>query len=353
MTLENQAILSNYEQLTALDAAGKVWLVKDVTTSKIFVKKHIICESLEIYTRLQAAKVPGIPEICHVFEEDDGSAIVIEEYIHGEDLEKIRKSRTFSHEEIADIGLQLCAILSKIHAMEPPIICRDIKPSNIVQSGDKYYLVDFNIAREYEPNQTQDTHLLGTFTYASPEQYGFAQTNACTDIYSLGVTMNVLATKCAPQEKLAQGELGVIIAKATEMEPASRYQSAQELAKALKSTMQNNPRKSKNQTFGFKKSLLFAVPFYALWGWFSIYCFNSSMPNNGWFDLWSMRLSVFFLAFIPYLYNANFFGLCDKTLGSYSKGSFRYWLFRVLYTFLFTLIVISTLFFLDVASANI
>lgn len=313
------------------------------------MKKHIFCDSLEIYTRLQAAKVSGIPEICHVFGEDNGSAIVIEEYVHGEDLEKIRKTRSFTDVEIADMGIHLCAILSKIHSMNPPIICRDIKPSNIILSGDNYYLVDFNIARAYEPNLTQDTHLLGTFTYAAPEQYGFAQTDACSDIYSLAVTMNVLATCCPPQEKLAQGELGVIIAKATEMEPASRYQSAQELAKALKSSMQNNPRKSKNQTFGFKKSLLFAVPFYALWGWFSVSCFKSSMPNNGWFDLWSMRLATFFLAFVPYLYNANFFGFRDKALEKHAKGSILYWFFRILYTFLFTIVVISALLFLDVA----
>ena len=348
MTLENQAILSNYEQLTALDAAGKVWLVKDVTTSKIFVKKHIICESLEIYTRLQAAKVPGIPEICHVFEEDDGSAIVIEEYIHGEDLEKIRKSRTFSHVEIADIGLQLCAILSKIHAMEPPIICRDIKPSNIVQSGDKYYLVDFNIAREYEPNQTQDTHLLGTFTYASPEQYGFAQTNACTDIYSLGVTMNVLATKCAPQEKLAQGELGVIIAKATEMEPASRYQSAQELAKALIAY-----KNSEFQITGFRKSLYLAIPLYALWAWISFSSFDPITPATNWFDLFSLRLAFFSMAFVPYFYNANFFGFRDLTLKKVARSSVLYWPLRICFTILSTLIVLSILMFLDVIVADL
>ena len=331
MTLENQAIMSNYEQLTALDSAEKVWLVRDVTNSKIFVKKQVSIESSNIYHRLQKSNFSGIPKIYQLVE-DDESLFIIEEYIHGDNLETLRQSKSFSVKEIEEMAVQICSILDKIHNMAPPIICRDIKPSNIVLSSGKYYLVDFNIARIFEPKLHHDTHLLGTADYAAPEQYGFAQTDACSDIYSLAVTMNVLATGTTPQEKLAKGELGIIIAKATEMDPSNRYQSASKLAESLT----NIPKSNR------KQSLFFAVPLYLLWALF-LKSLIALTPADGGFptmlDVWSCRIGLFAIAFVPYFYNANFFGLLDRTLAHSTRGTPSYWIKRILYTIIFSLIL--------------
>lgn len=346
MTLENQAILSNYEQLTALNSSEKVWLVKDVTNSKIYVKKYINSESLDIYIRLKKLHITGLPEILHVFDDGDYT-IVIEEYIHGENLEQIRKIRNFNHREIAHLGFQICNILSKIHSLNPPIICRDIKPSNIVISDNKCFIVDFDIARTYESNASQDTHLLGTFTYASPEQYGFAQTSPCSDIYSLGVMLNVLATGTTPNEKLANGELGKIIKKATKMDPTDRYSSTNEMASAL-IIVPSNSAKSKIKTF-------ITATFFILWGWLSYSLYESSQPQtlSSNFDLWSMRVAIFLLAFVPYTYNSNFFNLRNRMLSKWVKGSILYWFFRILFSALFTFIAIAVILLLDVIVINL
>ena len=75
----------------------------------------------------------------------------------------------------------------------PPIIHRDIKPSNIIITAyNRAVLLDFNAAIYYSCQSTEDTILLGTQGYASPEQYGFGSSSPQTDIYSMGILFREL-----------------------------------------------------------------------------------------------------------------------------------------------------------------
>lgn len=74
---------------------------------------------------------------------------------------------------------------------------------------------------------------MGTVGYASPEQLGVAQSDARTDIYAVGVLLNVMITGKHPSEKLAKGKAGRIVRKCTNVNPDERYQSAKKLALAL------------------------------------------------------------------------------------------------------------------------
>ncbi len=129
---------------------------------------------------------------------------LIMDFIEGEALEDYQSKapdRRLSLNEVFSIGQQLCDILEYLHTRQPPIIFRDLKPTNIILSPEgKVYLIDFGIARFFKPGQVKDTVALGSLGYAAPEQYGRAQTTPRADIYSLGAVLHQLLTGKDPSE---------------------------------------------------------------------------------------------------------------------------------------------------------
>ncbi|HLY32799.1 MAG TPA: tetratricopeptide repeat protein, partial [Ktedonobacterales bacterium] len=178
------------------------------------------------------------------------------EYIPGETLEQ-RLERT--HQPLPERDVlgwmsDICDILDYLHKQRPPIIIRDLKPANIIITpSGKARLIDFGIARTYKTGKTTNTDNVGTAIYASPEHYGRGQTDARSDIYSLGVTMaHVLTSKePVPMAMYVPGELRGrppqtplfseaterIVIKATSLKPDDRYTSARELRAALQASL--------------------------------------------------------------------------------------------------------------------
>ena len=93
-------------------------------------------------------------------------------------------------------------------------------------------MIDFNAARKISV-ANKDTVIMGTVGYASPEQLGVAQSDARTDIYAVGVLLNVMITGKHPSEELARGRMGKIVRKCTSVNPDDRYESAKKLVEAL------------------------------------------------------------------------------------------------------------------------
>src|SRR5260370_6359565 len=121
------------------------------------------------------------------------------DFIEGQTLEEyLDRQPRGGHllpEEVFDIGIQLSNVLGYLHTRQPPIIFRDLKPTNIMRTpGQHLYLIDFGIARHFKPGQVKDSMPLGSPGYAAPEQYGKMQTTPRADIYSLGVTLHQLLT---------------------------------------------------------------------------------------------------------------------------------------------------------------
>ncbi|EFH89759.1 serine/threonine-protein kinase [Ktedonobacter racemifer] len=133
-------------------------------------------------------------------------------FIEGQTLESYLESQgapghsaqpapLLAFEEIFSIALQLCDVLSYLHTRQPPVIFRDLKPSNIMRSpSGQLYLIDFGIARHFKPGQARDTIPFGSPGYAAPEQYGKAQTTPASDIYSLGALLHHLLSGEDPAE---------------------------------------------------------------------------------------------------------------------------------------------------------
>lgn len=192
-------------------------------------------------------------KIYEIFKYDD-SLIVIEEFINGKTLQRILDDNGPLNEDIA-IGyiINLCSILDILHNQNPPVIHRDIKPSNImIDNNGVLKLIDFDVSRVYREERNMDTHILGTKGYASPEQFGFEQTDCRSDIYSVGVLINVLTTGKHIKEKLNDGRLKGIIEKCTSISPDNRYSSVKELQIDLNKIL-SGKEKNENIKLNLKK----------------------------------------------------------------------------------------------------
>ncbi len=151
--------------------------------------------------RLASLKHPSIPHIYEYFEEA-GQWFLVMEFIEGETLEKHLKQRggRLPVQEVLMIGLQLATVLDYLHTQHPPIIFRDLKPANVMLTPKgEVYLIDFGIARLFTPGKGQDTFVALSQGYAAPEQYGLAQTETRSDIYSLGATLHHLLSGQHPR----------------------------------------------------------------------------------------------------------------------------------------------------------
>ena len=147
---------------------------------------------------------PNLPRIYDYFEERQRWYLIMD-YLDGETLDKVL-ARTpkgkLSVEKVISYALQLCKVLNYLHTQVPPIIFRDLKPSNILITHDDHlYLIDFGIARIFKPGKAQDTMALGSPGYAAPEQYGKEQTTTLADIYSFGATLHHLLSGLDPRNQ--------------------------------------------------------------------------------------------------------------------------------------------------------
>lgn len=209
---------------------GNLWAVKEINSHW---KRQV--DFLAEPNILKNLSHIGIVRIIDIFYEDD-NLYIVEDYIEGKTLkEYVDANGPLSSELVEDISLQLCNILDYLHSFNPPIIYRDLKPSNIMLTPyNKVVLIDFGIARIYKEDQEGDTMILGSKGYIAPEQLVNIQSNAQTDIYSLGATMFFMLTGKSiilPTELMVEGNypehvaksLVKVIQKASAIEPESRY----------------------------------------------------------------------------------------------------------------------------------
>ncbi len=255
MSLVGKILNNKYEVLKLIGKGGmsNVYLAMDIHLNKQWAIKEIHWSDLDKELLLQSltAEVellkkldhPALPRIVDVVKEEELLYLVMD-YIEGEPLSKIVQMFGAQPQELViDWGKQLCLVLHYLHSRKPPIIYRDMKPSNIMLCpGGNLKLIDFGIAREYKEGGHKDTINLGTKGYAAPEQFGGnGQTDERTDIYCLGVTLYYLLTNVDPgDEPFAfkpirqinpnlSGGLEKIIQTCVQQRPSERYQSAMEV----------------------------------------------------------------------------------------------------------------------------
>jgi serine/threonine protein kinase len=197
---------------------------------------------------------PNLPRVTDHFVIGDQGQYLVMDYIEGEDLrQRMERVGNITEDEAILLGAAMCDALSYLHTRKPPILHRDLKPGNVkITSEGHIFLVDFGLAKVLHGSQATTTGARAmTPGYSPPEQYGTARTDPRTDIYSLGATLYASLTGIIPEDGLARAmdntqltplrkrnskisrRLSAAIEKAMGIDPADRFQNAEEFKRAL------------------------------------------------------------------------------------------------------------------------
>ena len=138
---------------------------------------------------------PSIAEV-HRFgtDEETGLPFLAMDRFAGSLADRISDSRVLPEADGASLGLAVADALSALHGHSPPLVHRDVKPSNILFAEDgRTVLSDFGLVRRLAPDATAltspDAGQPGTWLYAAPEQRAGKPPAPAGDWYSLGVTL--------------------------------------------------------------------------------------------------------------------------------------------------------------------
>lgn len=217
----------------------------------------------------------------HVVRVSDGEylpegdrAYFVMELLDGEDLQRTLMAGPMAWPRVRHIMHQICATLAAVH--RKGVIHRDLKPANCfrMRHGDDLdfiKIVDFGLAKLAQPDAGQlklsdADPILGTPSYASPEQLDHRDVDARSDIWSAGATMYHLLTgsppypadtfmnlvvavattsPIPPSMRVASGafphELDAVVLKALSRAPSDRYQSMDEFLAAIDEVPENAP----------------------------------------------------------------------------------------------------------------
>ncbi len=181
-------------------------------------------------TILKTLSHPGLPRFVGEYENGDYLCMV-REYVEGTSLDRCVAQRKPGQEKAIKLAVSLCDILTYLHGRTPPVIHRDIKPKNLILDHQgELWLIDFGISRVFDPKKAEDTVPCGTKNFSAPEQYGYAQTDARADVFSLGILLGWLLTGECNRElilpRIANRHLGRIVEKCTAFAPKDRYPTA-------------------------------------------------------------------------------------------------------------------------------
>lgn len=212
-----------------------------------FVRKKIptVLAQRGVWSALGGSTCPRLPRVEATYELPDCVAVVLD-YVPGPTLEQVVAERgRLQQNEAVSLAQQICEAVQELHRLG--VLHRDLTPANIIVADDGAHIIDLGIARPLTDtaNRNRDTTALGTYGFASPEQYGFAPTDVRSDIYSLGRILGFMLTGVYPDDTrytpLLSDDLYVtprlraIVERATAFEPSARYQNVTQFARALTS----------------------------------------------------------------------------------------------------------------------
>ena len=230
------------ERVLARGAGGVTELVT-IDGAGPFVRKKIPNKLANqgVWSLIESCGCARLPKVEATYSLPD-QFVVVYDFVPGQTLEElVTAKKRLAAQEAASLAADICEAAAALHLRG--VVHRDLSPRNVIVAADGAHLIDLGIARMRVEGASRDTTSLGTRGFASPEQYGFAQTDARSDVYAIGKLLGYMLTGLQPdgdEYERALGDadatdsrLAEVVARACAFEPSSRYQSAAEMARAL------------------------------------------------------------------------------------------------------------------------
>ncbi len=227
-----------------------------------------------VWAAISSLDCPRVPKVQATYSLPD-LFVVIYDYVPGQTLQElVLASGCLGAAKAAKLAREICEAAGALHSCG--VIHRDLSPRNVIVAADGAHLIDLGIARTHVDGASADTTFLGTHGFAAPEQYGFAQTDARSDVYAIGCLLGYMLTGEEPDEEgyaealagletggttgntASSGEAGAAgangtgnskaegdmvarlvscVRKACEFEPSARYQSTAQMSEAIENAL--------------------------------------------------------------------------------------------------------------------
>jgi tetratricopeptide (TPR) repeat protein len=262
--------VGHYDVLARLGGGGMgvVYSARDTRLGRLAALKflppqwsHDETAKQRFLREAQAASATDHPNICTIYDigaTDDGQLFIAMAYCQGETLKQRLERGPLPVEEALDVATQVADGLAKAHAAG--VVHRDVKPGNLILTEDAVKIVDFGLAKFADSLQlTVAQSTLGTAAYMSPEQVRGEEADARSDLWALGVVLYemlaghvpfrgtyaeaiayAIRTEAPPSLRANRPEIPEdvehIVFRALHKDPAIRFQSARDMARALRRT---------------------------------------------------------------------------------------------------------------------
>jgi len=338
---EGETVLGRFRivRLVGRGGMGEVYEAEDLQLGRIALKtmRGEIALSPRAFERfrqevLLARKVTG-PQVCRIHElfllppseGHETTVFLTMEYLDGVTLaSRLAKDGPMAWKQALDVALDLCEGLRLIHSQG--VIHRDLKSGNIMLCEQstrlRTVLMDFGLAQDFEAERlgtrgesaasnasARAARIVGTPEYMAPEQFEGGPVSPATDIYALGIVLYEMITGVHPyagptpiaaairraRHPASPSTVGArvppqwdrVIACCLEYEPTKRFQSAEEVAQALRPGPANLRYLNKDYPWVFRAVcalLLIGAAWSSYRLWQTRHYYRPSFEARRWYD---------------------------------------------------------------------